>query len=201
MVVNMREIVARLSGIGLAEYESKAYIALLKVNPATPYQIAHASGIPSSKVYEALKRLVEKGVVAALDEGKKRRYIPIDPGELLGRYKTSMISLVDSLSDDLDGIRGDSDASYIWNITGHNYLIEKAVRMISGAVKTLLLAVWKDDFPLLETALKQATKRKVRIAVVHFGSQKSSIRQIFSHPIKDTLFQEKGARVLVLVAD
>jgi HTH-type transcriptional regulator, sugar sensing transcriptional regulator len=201
MVVNIMEIVARLSGIGLTEYESKAYIALLKDNPATPYQIAHASGIPSSKVYEALNRLVGKGIVTAVDEGKKRRYIPIDPSELLGRYKSSMISLVDSISDDLAGIRGDSDASYIWNITGHSYLIEKAVRMISVAAKTLLLSVWKDDFALLEPMLKQAKKRNVRIAVVHFGSQKSSIRQLFNHPIEDTLFQEKGGRGLVLVAD
>ena len=83
MVVNIREITARLSGIGLAEYESRAYIALLKRNPSTPYEIAHASGVPSSKVYEALNRLVEKGIVSAAEEGKKRRYIPIDPGELL----------------------------------------------------------------------------------------------------------------------
>lgn len=201
MVVNIKELVAQLSGIGLAEYESRAYISLLKDNPATPYEIAHASGIPSSKVYEALNRLVEKGVVSAVDEGKKRRYIPIDPGELLGRYKASMATLIDSLSHDLAGIRGGSDVSYIWNITGHDYLIDKAVRMISGAGKTLLLSVWKDDFPLLEPALKEAAKRKVLIAVVHFGARKSSIKQIFSHPIEDTLFQEKGGRVLALVAD
>jgi sugar-specific transcriptional regulator TrmB len=201
MVVNIKEIAARLSGIGLAENESKAYITLLRNNPATPYEIAHASGIPSSKVYEALNRLVEKGVVSAVDEGKKRRYIPIDPDELLGRYKASMTSLIDSLSDDLAGIRGGSDVSYIWNISGHNYLIDKAVRMISGAGKTLLLSVWKDDFPLLEPALKEATRRKVRTAVVHFGPHKSALRQIFSHPIEDTLFQEKGGRVLALVAD
>jgi hypothetical protein len=41
----------------------------------------------------------------------------------------------------------------------------------------------------------------VRIAVVHFGPHKSALRQIFSHPIEDTLFQEKGGRVLALVAD
>jgi sugar-specific transcriptional regulator TrmB len=201
MVVNIREITARLSGIGLAEYESRAYISLLKSNPSTPYEIAHASGIPSSKVYEALNRLLEKGIVSPVDAGKKRRYIPIDPGELLVRYKASMNALIDSLSDDLDQIRGGSDVSHIWNITGYDYLMDKAARMIAGAGKTLLLSVWKDDFPLLEPTLKVATRRKVLIAVVHFGPHKSALRQIFSHPIEDTLFQEKGGRVLALVAD
>jgi sugar-specific transcriptional regulator TrmB len=201
MVVNMKEISTRLQRIGLNEYESRAYLALLQNSPSTPYEIANAAGVPTSKVYESLNRLSEKGFIAAVDEPGKKRYIPMDPGELLGRFKSSMDSLVDTLSADLAGIRAGEDVSYIWNIKGYGYLQDKALRMISGAKKTLLLSVWKDDFPLLEPALKEAVKRKVRIAVVHFGPQASSIRQIFSHPIEDTLFQEKGGRVLALVAD
>ncbi|HMK57124.1 MAG TPA: helix-turn-helix domain-containing protein [Dissulfurispiraceae bacterium] len=201
MVVNIKELTARLAGIGLAEYESRAYISLLKTNPATPYELARSSGVPSSKIYEALNRLVEKGIASAVEEGSRKRYVPIDPGELLGRYRASMNSLVDSLSDDLAGIGSGSDVSYIWNITGRDYLFDKAIRMISSAEKTLLLSVWKDDFPLLDPALKEAVKRKVRLAVVHFGQHDSSLKQIFTHPIEDTLFREKGGRVLALVSD
>ncbi|HMK60083.1 MAG TPA: helix-turn-helix domain-containing protein [Dissulfurispiraceae bacterium] len=201
MVVNIIEITSRLSKIGLSEYESRAYVALLKKNPSTPYEIAHSSGIPSSKVYEALNKLVEKSIVSSAEDGNKRLYVPLAPEELLGRYRASMNSLVDSLADDLAGIGSGSDVSYIWNIAGRDYLFDKAVRMISGAEKTLLLSVWKDDFPLLEHALKEAAKKKVRLAVVHFGQHDSSLKQIFSHPIEDTLFREKGGRVLALVTD
>ncbi len=201
MVVNIDETLSRLSELGLAEYESKAYLALLRTSPATAYEIAKASGVPSSKVYEALKRLNEKGIVAVLDEGGRRRYTPLDPEELLGRYRASMNSVLNSLSADLADIRGGQDVSYIWNITGYDYLIDKAVRMISGAEKSILLSVWKDDFPAVEKPLKGAAKRKLNIAIVHFGVVKSALKQVFSHPIEDTLYQEKGGRVLAVVAD
>ena len=67
-----------------------------------------------------------------------------------------MNALIDSLSDDLKQISGSSDASHIWNIAGYEYLMDKAARMIASAGKTLLLSVWKNDFPLLELALKVA---------------------------------------------
>lgn len=34
--------------IGFTEYEAKAYIALLRLGPATGYQIAKESGVPRS---------------------------------------------------------------------------------------------------------------------------------------------------------
>lgn len=201
MVVNIRDTLSRLSELGLAEYESKAYLSLLRSNPATAYEIAQASGIPSSKVYETLSRLIEKGIVTALDEGKKRRYSPIDPSELLSRYKASMNAVLETLNEELAEIRGGNEVSYIWNITGYDYLLDKANRMISDAKRSILLSVWKDDFPAVEKGLKAASRRKADIAVVHFGQVKSSIRQVFSHPIEDTLYQEKGGRVLAVVAD
>ena len=201
MVVNIKETLSRLSELGLAEYEAKAYVSLLRTNPATAYEIAQSSGVPSSKVYEALNRLIEKGIVAVLEEGKKRRYTPIDPAELLGRYKSSMNALFDSLSEDLAEIRRGREVSYIWNIAGYDYLIDKAKRMISDAKRTILISVWKDDFPVVEEMLKSAAKRKVKIAAVHFGTVKSPLRQVFSHPIEDTLYQEKGGRVMAVVVD
>jgi HTH-type transcriptional regulator, sugar sensing transcriptional regulator len=201
MVVNVSDMSSRLSALGLGEYEAKAYISLLRANPATAYEIARSSGIPTSKVYEALKRMVEKGIISSLDEEKKRRYIPIAPRELLDRHKASTLTLVDELSKELSEIRGSREASYIWNITDHDYLIERALRMISGAKSALLLSVWKDDFMLLEPALKEASRRKVRMAIVHFGNTLSNLKQIFIHPIEDTLYEEKGGRVMAMVTD
>jgi sugar-specific transcriptional regulator TrmB len=201
MGVNNTEIITKLAGLGLAEYESKAYLSLLGKNPATPYEIAKSSGIPTSKIYEVLSRLTEKGFITSVEETNKKRYIPIDPDEMLQRQRASTNSLLDSLSRDLSEIRGSKAVSYIWNIAGYDYLLEKAVRMISAAQNTILLSAWKDDFPLLEPSLKQASRRKVRVAVVHFGTVKSPLKQLYSHPIEDTLYQEKGGRVLAVVTD
>ena len=60
MVVN---IVKRLTGIGLSEYEARAYVALIEKNPVTAYELAKTSGIPTSKIYEVISRLSEKELV------------------------------------------------------------------------------------------------------------------------------------------
>ncbi len=201
MVVTLKNTMARLSELGLAEYESRAYISLLRENPATAYEIARSSGIPTSKIYEALNKLTEKGIVAVLDEGRKKRYTPIDPTELLGRYKASMNALFDWLSEDLAEIRSGHEVSYIWNISGYDYLIDKANRIISDAKKSIMLSVWKDDFPAVEKSLQGAAKRKLSLAIIHFGPVKSTLKQLFSHPIEDTLYHEKGGRMMAVVAD
>ena len=72
----MDSLLRRLREIGLGEYEAKLYVALVKRHPASGYELARASGVPSSKVYEVLARLREKelvfvtdGVLEARDDG------------------------------------------------------------------------------------------------------------------------------------
>ena len=44
-------------------------------------------------------------------------------------------------------------------------------------------------------------RRDVKIAIIHFGSSKIRIGQLYQHPIEDTVYQEKGGRGIVIVAD
>ena len=63
-------LIDQLMALGLTEYESKVYLALLGDNPATGYQIGKAAGIPRSMVYEALGRLEVRGAVLKTVEEK-----------------------------------------------------------------------------------------------------------------------------------
>lgn len=61
------------------------------------------------------------------------------------------------------------------------YRIDKAKRMIEGASKTILFSTWKEEFVLIEGRLRNALKRKARIAVIHFGHSDSRLGQIYQH--------------------
>ncbi|MBI5586977.1 MAG: TrmB family transcriptional regulator [Deltaproteobacteria bacterium] len=183
--------------LGLSEYEARAYVSLLAKNPATAYEIGKHSGVPTSKVYEVLKKLHDKGSVLVLDEGKTRRYVPVEPEELLDRHK----DLVESLRDDLSDIRGRKELSYIWNITDYDYLIDRLRRMIDGASRELLVSIWEDEMALIAGYLKASLERRVKAAVVHFGLPAVRLGQVFTHPIEDTIYHEKGGRGVALVAD
>jgi len=197
----MNRIVSKLMEIGFSEYEAKAYLSLLSHQPATAYEIAKSSGLPSSKIYAVLGKLIDRGVVSIMEQGKTRQYVPLNPDEFLDRYKSMTEQLVDEIKSDLHSFKEKENISHIWNITEYDYLIDKGRRMIRNASGTLLVSLWRQELTLWETDLQQAIGRGVKVAVVHFGPAGSSIRQIYEHPIEDTIYQEKGGRGMVVIAD
>ena len=72
-----------LLDLGFTEYEAKTYFTLLKVNPATGYQISKEAGIPRSMAYEAPGRLLNRGAILALPQGDTTRYAPVPVNALL----------------------------------------------------------------------------------------------------------------------
>lgn len=194
MVVN---IVKRLTDIGLSAYEARAYVALIEKNPVTAYELAKTSGIPTSKIYEVISRLSEKELVLNIGENGGKKYIPREPEEFIEGREAEL----KALKDDLAGIKKGEDVSYIWNVRDYEYLMNKAMRMIVDAEKTLLLSIWNEDMTYLEQFLRIAEKKKVDIAIIHFGTTNKKLGQIYQHPIEDTLYAEKGGRGLVVISD
>jgi sugar-specific transcriptional regulator TrmB len=197
----MKPITTELMELGFTEYEAKVYLSLLRQNPATAYETGKSSGIPTSKIYEVMKKLVEKGIIAVIDEHKTKRYTPVEYDEVLNSFQRRTESIIGSLRNRLEAVRGEKDFSSLWTINEYDYLIEKIRRMIREASETLLLSVWKEDLELIENELRDAVRRNVRIAMIHFGITKTRIGQVFHHPIEDTIYLEKGGRGIVVVAD
>ncbi|HBG2813916.1 TPA: helix-turn-helix domain-containing protein, partial [Clostridioides difficile] len=54
----MDNIINELQNIGFTKYESQIYISLLKESPLTGYEISKLSGVPQSKVYENITKLL-----------------------------------------------------------------------------------------------------------------------------------------------
>ncbi|MFQ5780231.1 MAG: TrmB family transcriptional regulator [Nitrospiria bacterium] len=198
-----KEIITKLSEIGFSEYEAKSYLALVQKNPSTAYEIGKESGVPSSKIYEVLHKLKEKGMILPVEEdnGKPKRYVPQHPDDFLTQYHRGIQKTVQSLRGILAGPSEKKEISYIWNISDHDHLIERAQWMIDSAQEVILLSLWHDELSMLEENLRNAEKRGVQIAMVHFGSPRIRVGQVYHHPIEETLYVEKGGRGLALIAD
>lgn len=194
-------MINKLIELGLSENEAKAYIALVKKNPATAYEVALGSNIPTSKIYGVLSRLQEKEVVSVLEDEKKKKYIPIAPDEFIEQRRNKIDKTLSSLKKDLSQVQKKDEVSYVWNIHDYEYLLEKAERMIKSAKKNILISGWKEELVLFEKELKQRENKKVKISIVHFGEAALKTGCIFQHPIEDTLYQEKGGRGLVIIVD
>jgi sugar-specific transcriptional regulator TrmB len=183
MVVNkaMKTALSKLTKLGFSEYEAKAYIALLKENPLTAYEIAKISGIPTSKVYEVIKKLENRETIQAIHGERSKVFIPLPAEEF---------------------IQGAGmDTSYTWHIKDYDGLIHKAKRMAATARHSVLLSLWPPEMKLLAESLREAEGRGIKIAVVHYGPAHVKAGQMYTHPVEDNIYSEWGVRGFTLVAD
>jgi sugar-specific transcriptional regulator TrmB len=83
-----------LREMGLSEYESAAYLGLLPEGRATAKEVANASDIPQSRVYDVLSGLATKGFVKQ-QPGRPKKFGAVNPGravEQYGRYRRSQFA-------------------------------------------------------------------------------------------------------------
>src|SRR5215470_2920253 len=87
-VASQQGAVQRLIDLGFSQYEAQAYVGLLGREPLTGYALSNLTGIPQPKVYETLRRLTARGVVAAM-EGEPARFIAVPADQLLADLEGS----------------------------------------------------------------------------------------------------------------
>jgi len=194
-------IINELMKIGISEYEAKAYFALITKNPLSPYEIAKESSISTAKIYEVLNKLFEKKMIFDIIDDGKKKYIPIDPDELIENHRKTTSALLSSLKNNLNNVKQFEKLSYIWNLNDYTYLMDKAIEIINNTKKTLLISIWKEEFNTLKESIIKCINNKIKTAIIHFGEPEIMLKEIFRHPIEDTLFNEKGGRCLVMISD
>lgn len=203
IVVNnkMKVAIDRLSKLGFSEYEAKAYIALLKEHPLTAYEIAKYSGIPTSKIYEVIRKLENKHTIQPIHGERSKMYVPLSPEEFIQGVRSETESNLQAVKDELKDIKTGMDISYTWHIKEYDGLIHKAKRMLDTARTSILLSIWPPEIKPLAEAIKNAEGRGVKIAVIHYGAANLKIKQLYIHPVEDTIYSEKGVRGLTMVVD
>jgi len=76
-------MIEELQEIGLNRRESICYSALSELGSSKIGVICKKTGIPSSKIYEILNKLIQKGLVSYIIKGKIKHYQASDPKVLL----------------------------------------------------------------------------------------------------------------------
>ncbi|ABL78552.1 TrmB family transcriptional regulator [Thermofilum pendens] len=83
--LSLKDLYRLAESLGLREYEARAYIALVLYGSMTATELAKRSELPQPRVYDVVKALEEKGLVA-ISEGKPRKFSALDPRVALKRY-------------------------------------------------------------------------------------------------------------------
>ena len=71
-----------LRKIGLTEYETKIYIALLDLGKATSGEILQKANLNTGKIYDILGSLKNKGFISEIIESGVRKFSPANPQQI-----------------------------------------------------------------------------------------------------------------------
>jgi sugar-specific transcriptional regulator TrmB len=104
---------ASLRDLGLSEYESRAYRALLDTGPTTAKELSRASDVPMGRVYDVLNALEQYSLVRSQASARPKKYVAVEPDTALDRLLSDKRReleekadqyerIVDELSEELD---------------------------------------------------------------------------------------------------
>ena len=194
------ELFKDLISIGFTEYEARVYLALLRDNPATGYQIGKKAGVPRSMVYEALGRLDARGAVLKTGDRRGTLYRPVPPELLLDRYEQEQLGLIRSLRDNLYRLYSAPEEERLWSITGRSAVLVYAQQMIETARKEILLVLSDPHLEALAGKVREACETGVAVKTLLTGLGHLDCGQVAHHPPLESQLQQLND-MLVVVAD
>jgi len=196
----LQDLVLRLTELGFAEWEAKAYLALLQRSPVTGYQVSKDSGVPRSMVYQVLGKLVNRGAALITHDGDGVLYAPVPPGELMERLQREHARLTDGLKRDLAQVSQHSDEEYVWRIEGYDNVLAHAWKLIERAERDLYAQIYAEEFVHLRPAFEASAARGVNIGLATVGEVQFPAGRVVELPVTEA-FGEAAAFALLLVAD
>lgn len=149
-IVSLSEEVRRvLREIGLTDYETRGYLALLKHGVLTARDVSEYGGVPYSKVYETLNSLERKGWIES-ERGRPSRYYPKSPSEALEEAKLRLKDMMNGwkrvILNELQPLyerRELREKPDIWILRGEFSVLAKLQEMLSRAKGEVMVAAPK----------------------------------------------------------
>ena len=137
-----------LKSAGMSGYEAKAYLALLaSPEPANGYEVAKASGVPRSTVYETLGKLVARGAAfevatASGGSGNGVAYVALPADALIGRLRREATGTFNGLESILPQLGRRLDTRVVQHLAGRDEIVRRSVDVVESASTALWMSIW-----------------------------------------------------------
>ena len=196
----MSKLIELLQHFGLSANAAKAYVALLKYNPSTGYEISSQSGIPRSAIYSILNRLESIGIVNSVS-GSPKKFIPLAPSSLLEHFDHSHKDRIDELKESIEKVDIDEEAFDFWHIHGYRNLVLKLRETINNANEKVFISAWKREIDSVKKELLDAEKRDLKITLFSFCKLNLKIGEVISYELDEGELRKIWTPKVILVTD
>lgn len=193
-------IIGNLKEFGLTTNAAKAFLALLKKNPATGYEISNRASIPRSAIYAVLNRLESLNLINSVGKSPKR-YVPLSPSALLDHLKGLHEDRLESLRSAFEALDLDEEAFDFWHIHGYKALILRLREVINRCRGKLFLSLWRNEYDLLADGLKGAQDRGVDIVLFSFCDLPRDVSEVVSYGLDQKDLLKIWRPKVIVVAD
>ncbi len=161
------QIASALGNIGLTNYESRAYVALILKSHGTAEEVAELAMIPRTSAYKALLTLKEKRFVEEMG-GRPAIYHPVPVEEI----RTRTLNEMDAVFNKLNSVKGilseKGTPELVYTINGKKKVLSKIGEMLESSKRTFMISSPKMQEIRAEHSdrFKEAVKRGVHVTII-----------------------------------
>ncbi len=185
-----KELIEEMLEIGLSRYESRAYVSLLQNQNITAYEISKLSGVPQSKIYETMDKLLSKNLVNIIFDNPTK-YIALGIDHYLDVYKSSIDDSIEFIQSNIRKVTPKEKISYLVHIVGKENVWQKVHSMLRKVEEFVYLEVWNDDYDEIYDDLKDLTGQGKEVSVVLYGDVHKEIGKVYHHEMDGLLDQKE----------
>ncbi len=171
-----------LQQIGLTDYETKVYLALLSKGQMSAYELAEKAGLYRQVTYDSLKRLMEKGFVSSVVEGKTKLFKAIDP-KLILEYLNEKTESFKQILPELSKLNDESKQSLVVETYKGKNVVGIALKDIINNLKNS-----KNKEVLCTAVDEYIPEKEFELAVQQYE------RDLLYYKIKERVIIQEGAK-------
>lgn len=171
-----------LTNIGLSTTEAKVYLALLKIGSSMAGSITKQAQINRTNVYDALDRLIEKGLVTYVMSSNRKVFEPVNPKRLKELLKEKEERL-NTISGELDALYKDNAVEEVATIFKGKKGLKSVYENLLRMKKTVYVYGATGKFSLLLPAYHKhwheiRIKQKQKLVMLYSESVRNSKRSV-----------------------
>ncbi|EOL44650.1 transcriptional regulator [Enterococcus phoeniculicola] len=200
----METIIQIMKKYDFSEMETRVYTTLLEKGNLTGYEVSKHSGVPRSKVYNILEKLLKKNLIV-VNKSEPKLYHAISADEFLEKLEKNVKNDLSYLTKNLGMIKEKDEEEMLWKIDGVEYVLDKAEHLVKNAKESLLIQVWHENLTdSFVKLLQEAEKRVDKFVLILFSATHEyelPLEKYYIHGFEIDKLADFGAKWINIVAD